>query len=604
MQPIEALTDTDKETIKNYIYAIGHVDSAPIEQVLRVWNANKKTLFRAFGNKLTISKDIVIEKNRTNITRELAKIYSPYVIWNRSDQTYAAAHFDKIVDYCNNEFIASIIHYWAKKDYDIDDLFNITGIFYHQNFVKGYITHLTTDEPYKCKSFKCTIKNGMRTMRTLQKVIKATGYPYLHLFEDWCNKVNFVNTNADFKAKLVLSINPIDFMSMSDNECNWRSCMSWKNDGCYRAGTLEMMNSNVAIVAYLEAPQTFSIYNAEGQQFIIPNKSWRSLFYVHKKILLAGKSYPYHNTELSIMVLDWLRELVKKNLNWSYQFINQPYKDMQYLEGNFFLRDYFDVDFDKKKKHHCIFVYTNGMYNDIIEAHDEYMCCRNYVDHSLKLCLSGPATCICCGDIIITREDIYSYDDLGSSLVCYECKRNCTCKGCKIIHYNLKYHTKWGNFCSVDCMKDITYYPALNLAINEQDIYKPDTSCIIITGKDLNATEIRLIIDKFKRYGESNDSIYDFIKWCRTTYKSRIGLYRIKKYLVDGGYRNGISINLADFYVNSYYSSRNILYGFTTSNGINQIIRSLQDINCSIPLSQYYRKGGDTLNAISDTLNQ
>lgn len=153
-------------------------------------------------------------------------------------------------------------------------------------------------------------------------------------------------------------------------------------------------------------------------------------------------------------------------------------------------------------------------------------------------------------------------------------------------------------------MKDIIYYPALNLAINEQDLYKPDTSCIIITGKNLNATEIRLIIDQFKKYGEFNVNIFDFIKWCRTTYKSRINLYRIRKYLVDDGYKNGISVDLADFYVNSYYSSRNILYGFTTSNGINQIIRSLQDINCSIPLSQYYKEGGNTLNAISDTLNQ
>lgn len=596
MQPIDALTDIDKKTIQSYIYAIGHADSAPIEQVLRVWNANKKTLFRAFGNKLSISKEINIEKNRTNIIRELSSIYSPYIIWYDSDRIYAELHPERLKEHCKDEFIASIIHYWAKKNYDVTDLFYITRIFCHENLLKGYITHLESDRPYKCKSFNCTIKNGMRTIRTLQKVIKATGYPNIDLFEQWCNKVNYVNTNASFKTKLVLSINPIDFMSMSDNECNWRSCMSWKNSGCYCAGTLEMMNSNVAIVAYLEGPKTFSVLGIDEKEYTVPNKTWRSLFYIHKKILLAGKSYPYQNKEISIMVLDWLRELVKKNLNWDYQFINQPYKDMHYLEGNFYLRDFFDVDFDKKKKHHCIFVYTNGMYNDIIEAHDEYICCRNYVDHSLKLCLSGPATCICCGDIIITREDIYSYDDLGERLICSRCKRYNKCSVCGTVHYYLPYKTKWGNFCSINCMKDVKYYPSLNLAINENNLYNPEASCIIMTGEDLNATEIRLIIDRFKAYGQYNQTIFDFMKWCRTTYQSRIKVYRIKKYLLDRySNENGISVKLADFHVDPYYTTRNVLYGFTLPDNIAQIQKILQDIENPISLAQHFEKGGYSL---------
>lgn len=36
MQPIDALTQKDKDTIRNYIYSAGQVDCAPIEQVLRV----------------------------------------------------------------------------------------------------------------------------------------------------------------------------------------------------------------------------------------------------------------------------------------------------------------------------------------------------------------------------------------------------------------------------------------------------------------------------------------------------------------------------------------------------------------------------------------
>lgn len=593
MQPIDALTDIDKETIKNYIYSIGEVESAPIEQVLRVWNANKKTLFRAFGQKLSVSKTITIEKNKTSLIRELTNVYVPYTIWYDSDRAFAACHLDQLQEHCKDEFVASIIHYWAKKDYDIDDLFFITRIFCHENLAKGYICHLDSDKPYKCKSFKCTIKNGMRTIRTLQKIIKATGYPYLDLFEKWCNKVNYINTNSGFKTNLVLSINPIDFMSMSDNECNWRSCMSWKNEGCYRAGTLEMMNSNVAIIAYLEGPETFKL----DDKFIVPNKSWRSLFFVHKNILLAGKSYPYQNKDLTISVLDWLRELVQNNLHWTYQFINQPYKDMNYLEGNFYVRDYFDVDFDKKKKHHSIFVYTNGMYNDIIEAHDEYLCCRNYVKHSMKLCLSGPATCICCGDVIATREDIYSYDDLGQSLICSSCRVYNKCRVCNMIHYNMPFKTKYGNFCSIKCMEEVKYYPALDFAVNERSLWNPDLSCIIITGEELNSEDITKIIARFKHWGEYNTSITEFITWCRVHYQSKIELHRIKKYLIDRYMENRVPINnYADFCVKRYYGTTNVLYGFIDPEGINKINRALQELNVSMSLASFYQKGGNLCN--------
>lgn len=598
MQPIDALTENDKNTIKNYLYAIGGSESAPIEQVLRVWNANKKTLFRAFGNRLTISKSITIEKNASSISHKLSAIYLPYTIWYDSDKAYAAIHYDKIKDHCKDEFVASIIHYWARKDYNTLDLFYISRIFCHENLIKGYITHLETDEPYKCKSFKCTIKNGMRTIRTLQKVIKATGYPHLDLFEQWCNKVNFINTNTGFKTKLVLSINPIDFMSMSDNESNWRSCMSWKNDGCYRAGTLEMMNSNVAIVAYLEGPQTFNIYDAEGNQYNIPNKTWRSLFYVHKKILLAGKSYPYYNKDISIEVLNWLRQLVKENLKWNYQFINQPYKDVQSLENNFYLRDFFDVDYDKRKKHHCIFVYTNGMYNDIIEAHDNYICCRNYVDHSIKLCLSGPATCICCGDVIATREDIYSYDDLGSSLICSLCRRDNACSICGNVHYHLPYRTKWGNFCSTDCMKDIKFFPKLNIAINEINYYKPNLSAIIIIAqKNLSYEDQKNIERTFKSLSGVN--ILDFIQWCKSKYGEDIKVYRIKKYLTDR-FRN--LFRSYDFGYDQY-NHYDVLYGFnSTASEIEEIENWIEKTRTITPLTEYFKEGG--INEISFTMNK
>lgn len=527
MQPIDALTQKDKDTIRNYIYSAGQVDCAPIEQVLRVWNANKKTLFRAFGNKLSISKEIKIEKNQSTVIRKLSAIYCPYFINSKTDKISASKHLSYLKDYCKHDFVASITHYWAKKDYPVADLFFLTRLFSFNNLVKGYINNLNSDTPYKFNSFKCTIKNGMRTIRTLQKVIKATGYPDLDLFQEWCNEINLVNTNTDFKTKLVLSINPIDFMTMSDNNCNWRSCMSWIGSGCYRAGTLEMMNSNVAIVAYLEGSPTFKVYNSDNE-YLISNKSWRSLFYVHKHIILSGKAYPYQNRDLSISILNWLRQLVKDNLNWNYQFINQPYKDVCHIDGNFYLRDYFDVDHDKNKKHHCIFVYTNGMYNDIIEDHNEYLCCRNYVKYSIKLCLSGPATCICCGDIIASREDIYSYDDLGDHLICDICRTKNKCSNCGIVHYHIPYRFHYKNFCSKECAKDIIVFPDRNdVMCNKDALQFGRQSIVAIFFDDVNEKLFSKtdIVKDFKNLDKTN--INHWINTIQLKYSDIFKVYRV-----------------------------------------------------------------------------
>ena len=45
MEPFEALTDYDLQTIKDYIHVYGGTHCGPLEKVLQEWNKNKRTLF-------------------------------------------------------------------------------------------------------------------------------------------------------------------------------------------------------------------------------------------------------------------------------------------------------------------------------------------------------------------------------------------------------------------------------------------------------------------------------------------------------------------------------------------------------------------------------
>ena len=85
--------------------------------------------------------------------------------------------------------------------------------------------------------------------------------------------------------KLTLSIHPLDYITMSDNECNWSSCMSWRNEGDYHAGTIEMMNSTCVVVAYI-AQNNETLENGWN------SKRWRQLFVIHPTCIIASCPYP------------------------------------------------------------------------------------------------------------------------------------------------------------------------------------------------------------------------------------------------------------------------------------------------------------------------
>ena len=548
MEPFEALTDYDLQTIKDYIHVYGGTHCGPLEKVLQEWNKNKRTLFKAFGNKLSISKQISFPQKSQEIKREIREYYSPYIIYIDTDVKLATPEY--LMKFTRSNFITDVTLYWIRKGYSVKELGVLTQLFNHSAIVCGQVTYPSS--AFCFSSFNCTLKPGMKIMKTIQRILKLTKYPNMYLFEEWRNKINLIQSNKEKNVILTLSINPVDFMSMSDNNCGWRSCMSW-DKGCYNAGTLEMMNSNVAAIAYIESQDKMKLCNEKS---FLSNKKWRALIFIHKKLLLLGKQYPYHNTDIVEPILDMARNSVEKNLNWHYQFINQEYRDLKNFDGNFYLRDWFNVDYDKKKNHHCIFVYTNGMYNDIIESHyPHYYCCRNYVPRSLKICLSGPATCICCGKRIVeeSRSEIYNYDDLGEKKLCESCREHNYCDCCHEYHYNIKYpYSSFGNCCSDECAKDMIVFPNARRTkriCKKEDLQWNCNSAAIVFIKELEESDslIRKIEDDFIK---NVFNISDLKKWNRNILKEYSN--KIDAYILPGRLTTWPYADLSYFGSNSY----------------------------------------------------
>lgn len=110
---------------------------------------------------------------------------------------------------------------------------------------------------------------------------------------------------------LCLSIHPMDYMTMSDNGCDWSSCMRWRDGGGeYHAGTLEMMTSPYVVVAYLESANPWyplAFYSPDWRRTPWSNKKWRELFIVTPNFMCGIKGYPYESETLDGAVMEILR---------------------------------------------------------------------------------------------------------------------------------------------------------------------------------------------------------------------------------------------------------------------------------------------------------
>lgn len=126
---------------------------------------------------------------------------------------------------------------------------------------------------------------------------------------------------------LCLSVHPMDYLTMSENNNNWRSCHSL--DGDYRSGNLSYMCDKTTIVAYIRSekdvflPKLHTTWN---------NKKWRVLLFNPEGCLFQflGRQYPCELEDgLKLISMAW-DEMIHPalynfyysyNRNWSNDYI-------------------------------------------------------------------------------------------------------------------------------------------------------------------------------------------------------------------------------------------------------------------------------------------
>ncbi len=387
----------------------------PAKEMLHEWASRKgEYLEKLFDGELTITKRIKYVKSYEELQEELGDMISEYSHYGRAGRNgYEFQRAWNNYMYRNRNYFTSTQEEGLRRLMSDDCLI--------KNTYDGVNFEI---EDRDGKKFR--VNRGAKTSKALGKLAQILDLPG---FEDFRICHSQILNQKELGGNLTISIHPLDYMTMSDNSYGWESCMSWSNEGGYRQGTVEMMNSRSVIVAYLSGDEKYKIsdYGHEGRYW--NSKKWRQLFVVDHNVIIGVKDYPYHNDELGKIVVKWLRELAAERLGWTY-------KDLEQYSGGSY-KFHFD-HLPEDKNGFTLEFSTGSMYSDFGCLDYHWMCMSTDIDpeeiHAnsntswkgtpwMAIPYSGRSQCMVCGDLSPNFED-------ESCLACEECQSRPRCDCC------------------------------------------------------------------------------------------------------------------------------------------------------------------------------
>lgn len=377
MDLYQLLSKEEQDTMVNYIAEYGPLHSserpmAPLKDILSYWSdAKSKYLIKIFNGSLILERELEYETPVEEMVENFRKEYKPKTRSNNmvfydelyrlfwTHEEFSSFRFDR-QNYSNGRHGESTYNYLSYPGTLMKNSWELPECY--MPLPDG-------------KSFK--VCPGTKITRIFGRLAKAWS---LRGWEEVREAHAKATTTKRTKGTLCLSIHPMDYITMSDNNENWHTCMEWRNRREYRAGTVEMMNSPCVVVAYLKHP-THTVFDGGWN-----SKLWRELFIVDKRVITNIKAYPYENPWLSRYIATWLKELAE-TAGFS-QYIDEcfTYSDNDHTTSQWLIDHKVNIN-----------LYTgSAMYNDCGRV-DQYMYLQEHSRYEFSLCYSGERICMNCG---------------------------------------------------------------------------------------------------------------------------------------------------------------------------------------------------------------
>ena len=319
-----------------------------------------------------------------------------------------------------------------------------------------YNIQYTTEERWFCQSDKkLTIPKNTTVTKAIRKVLVfySLEKEFMDLYESLLYDRSLLIQATNIEGTLVLSIDPMDIITASDNNCGWASCFSLQNKGECKASVYSAVIDPHIMIAYLESPKECK-FAYGNKEYTFSNKIWRTWVYYDENVLFVNKNYPFVSGIITDYIYNWIFS-VKDSIFIKSSNINGRLRD----NCGFMYCDYrAGMTFYVEDPNQYVSTWQDNIYFEITLG-IEPRCLisgQHLTNNGLFVCPRYTGSCCeecdeyCHPDelIYIDSEDIY---------VCPECYENyfayCNKCGCNYRQDNMHYNEATGEWLCQDCFE-------------------------------------------------------------------------------------------------------------------------------------------------------
>lgn len=282
----EMLSQVDVEGLEQLILHLSHLNAdlrIDIREHLNNWAKNKSHLYLAFGKKLKLEKEIELDfsGNSTYVKSLISKFY----------QEITQAKVKRFLKSCSN---AEVVMNCLNRNVSFENV----------KFRAG-------DKISKC----------IGKILDLYDITPAEKDSVLIKF-------SMLIQGVKAKGSAVLSIDPVDYITMSENNSNWESCHSMS--GCFRTGPFAYLQDSSTTISYVKPKDDCVFTYGDGKTLTYSNKNWRQIVLFSKELKYATqlRQYPYTSQANQSTVASIVMNILNAKSGLDYQIHSIDVCDM------------------------------------------------------------------------------------------------------------------------------------------------------------------------------------------------------------------------------------------------------------------------------------
>lgn len=432
------ITYEERETIlKNMVKVLDEYDynytTDALYKIIDTWATQKEDLIALFKNHpnyvegkflIAFNKDWAREIDVNGSARFTKWIRENIETINNNLPDYVK----KIID--NQALAYSQSLYYFNREYPLS--LNADFLYWEYDTIARQFVDEYTEEKFNRIDPSLRIRAGQKMSRAVNKLCKWLGIDKLPDYNKEFAKYSDSVNPLKIVRHTVLSINPLDYLTMSFGN-SWASChtidkenvrdMPNSYEGQYSSGTISYMLDKVSMVFYTVSAD----YN--GNEYFFEDKINRNMFHYGNDKLVQGRVYPQDNDESSDIYKD-IREIVQKVMAdclgipnyWTTKKGVEAIKPYTVGEGTNY-KDY------RYYENCCISFPKEMEINEMpMTIGHNPICIRcghtHQVSENIDHCYHDSSCCERCGCVIEDEEDEHWID---GECYCPDCTTYCEC---------------------------------------------------------------------------------------------------------------------------------------------------------------------------------